>query len=240
MYEPRFYRSKMQAKGLVSFEVIVKETDLHISASKNLALLARKAVLQYRADIEGFIAKQPIFATTFSPYEVPNEAPEIIKEMAKATACVGVGPMASVAGAVAQFVGKDLLRESTEVIVENGGDIFLKTKRKRRMGIYAGNSSLSNKVALMIHPEETPLGVCTSSATVGHSTSLGCADAVVAVSKNTLLADAAATAIGNRIKNVNDIGKAIAFAQSLDGIAGVVIIKDDKLGVCGELELTNL
>lgn len=238
MYEPRFYRNQMQAKGLVSFEVMVKETDLHISASKNLAQLAQQAVLRYRSEIEDFIAKQPVFASTFRPYEVPNNAPKIVKEMARAAACANVGPMASIAGAIAEFVGRDLLKNCSEVIVENGGDIFIKTKEKRKMGIYAGKSPLSENIALNVYPEKTPLGVCTSSGTVGHSASLGCADAVVVVSPDTLLADAAATAIGNQVKKRDDIDKALWFGQTLDGVLGVIIIKDNKIGVWGKIEVT--
>jgi ApbE superfamily uncharacterized protein (UPF0280 family) len=153
---------------------------------------------------------------------------------------VGVGPFASVAGAMAEFVGRDLLKYSKEVIVENGGDIFLKTLRKRRIGIFAGKSRLSNRLALEILPDETPLGVCTSSGTVGHSLSFGKADAVVVVSESTPLADASATAIGNLIKEKKDIPKEIEKAKKIEGLKGVVIIKDGKLGIWGNITISKI
>jgi hypothetical protein len=148
--------------------------------------------------------------------------------------------MAAVAGAIAEAVGKDLLAFSPEVIVENGGDIFLKISRKRLVGICAGQSSLTNKIALEIMPGETPLGICTSSGTMGHSLSLGSADAVIVLSPSTSLADAAATALGNVVKTADDIPQAIEKAQSIEGLRGVVIIVDDKMGVWGKVRIVSL
>lgn len=146
--------------------------------------------------------------------------------------------MAAVAGAIAEFVGKDLLDYTPEVIVENGGDIFVKTTRIRRIGIYAGNSPFTKKIAIEISPEKTPLGVCTSSGTVGHSLSLGKADAVVVLSPSTILADASATAIGNLIKDESDISSGIEFAKKIKGVKGVLIIKDDKMGIWGDIKIS--
>jgi ApbE superfamily uncharacterized protein (UPF0280 family) len=159
--------------------------------------------------------------------------------MAEATATAGVGPMAAVAGAIAEAVGQELLRFSDEVIVENGGDIFIKSSEERLIGLYAGESSLSGKVAFAISPEQTPLGVCTSSGTVGHSFSFGKADAVVAFAASTALADAAATAIGNRVSTADDIEGALDYAQTIEGLSGVAIVKDDRLGLRGQVRLAD-
>ncbi|MDI6689110.1 MAG: UPF0280 family protein [Actinomycetota bacterium] len=240
MYEPRFYREKMLAKGLVSFQVLVSETDLYISANGNFYHQALEAVLKYRKDLEEFIAKHPIFKTTLKPYDVPDSAPEIVKSMAEAARKVDVGPMAAVAGAIAEFVGRDLLKFSREVIVENGGDIFIKTRKPRKIAIYAGDSPLSNKIAIEIKPDQTPLGVCTSAGTLGHSLSFGEADAVVVLSQDTCLADATATAIGNQVHRPEDIDRALTYAQTIVGLMGVVIIKGNKMGVWGDLEISPL
>jgi hypothetical protein len=108
------------------------------------------------------------------------------------------------------------------------------------VGVYAGESPFTGKIALEIRPEETPLGVCTSSGTVGHSLSLGTADAVIVVSRSTALADAAATAIGNRVSTADDIDVAIGQAQTIDGLAGVVVIKEDRMGMWGNVKLVSL
>jgi len=238
MYEPRTYRDWVSDKDLVSFAVVVKETDLHIRAGRDLSAQAQEAVKRYRADLEGYIKAHPIFLTALKPLEVEEDAPPIVKEMAEATAEVGVGPMAAVAGAIAERVGIELLPFSDEVIVENGGDIFLKTRRQRHVGIYAGDSAFTKKIAFSIQPEETPLGVCTSSGTVGHSLSFGYADAVIVFSPSTSLADAAATAIGNMVRIAEDIPDALEFAQGIKNLKGVAIIKGDKMGVWGQIKLS--
>ena len=237
MYEPRTYRHWVKGKDLVAFNVTVKETDLYIRASKNLSSKARKLVMKYREALEKYIERHPSFLTSLEPLPLDDDAPQIVKLMAEAARKAGVGPMASVAGAIAEFVGSELLAFSPEVIVENGGDIFLKSLRKRLISIYAGESPLTGKIGLEIEPEETPLGICTSSRTVGHSLSYGQADAVVALSPSTPLADAAATAIGNLIKQPDDIPSGIELAKSIQGLKGVLIIKDDKVGIWGEVKI---
>jgi ApbE superfamily uncharacterized protein (UPF0280 family) len=240
MYEPRFYRHWIKDDDLVSFEVAVKQTDLYIRSRRNLKDKAIDSVLKHRGPLESYIGRHPLFLTTLDPYQAEAEAPAIVKEMARVSQLTGVGPMAAVAGAIAEAVGRDLLAFSPEVIVENGGDIFLKISKKRLVGIYAGQSSFTKKIALEIMPRETPLGVCTSSGTVGHSLSLGSADAVVVLSPSTALADAAATALGNIVKAADDIPQAIGKAQSIEGLRGLVIIVGDKMGVWGKVRIVSL
>jgi len=240
MPEPRFYRRWTKETGLVSFEVGVKQTDLFIRARRNLKDKALDSVLKHRTSLEAYIEHHPLFLTTLEPYHAEAEAPAIVKEMARVSELTGVGPMAAVAGAIAEAVGMDLLAFSPEVIVENGGDIFLKISRKGLVGIYAGQSAFTGRIALEILPRETPLGVCTSSGTVGHSLSLGSADAVTVLSPSAALADAAATALGNVVKVADDIPEAIGKAQSIEGLRGVVIIVGNQMGVWGNVRIVPL
>jgi ApbE superfamily uncharacterized protein (UPF0280 family) len=239
MYEPRTYRHWVSDKDLVSFSVVVKETDLLIRAKLDLKGQALTATKKYRSELEQYIISHPAFAVSLEPLSVERDAPPLVKDMAEAARRAGVGPMAAVAGTIAEAVGKELLSYSDEVIVENGGDIFMKTLKGRRIGIYAGESKLTGKIAFAIQPEETPLGICTSSGSVGHSLSFGEADAVVVLSQSTSLADAAATAIGNRVHSAGDIQKALQFAQGIDGLRGVAIIKDDHLGLYGQMRIAD-
>jgi ApbE superfamily uncharacterized protein (UPF0280 family) len=240
MPEPRFYRHWIKDSDLVSFEVTVKQTDLYIRSQRNLEDKALNSVLKHRAPLEAYIGHHPLFLTTLEPYQAEIEAPAIVKEMARVSELTGVGPMAAVAGAIAEAVGRDLLAFSPEVIVENGGDIFMKISKKRLVGVYAGQSAFTGKIALEITPRETPLGICTSSGTVGHSLSLGSADAVISLSASAALADAAATALGNIVNTADDIPKAIEKAQSIKGLRGVVIIVGDKMGVWGRVRIVPL
>jgi ApbE superfamily uncharacterized protein (UPF0280 family) len=219
--------------------VVVKETDLHIQASTNLKGKALKSVLKYRDMLERYIDQHPSFLTSLEPLTVANDAPRIAKLMSESANKVGIGPMASVAGALTEFVGYELLAFSPEIIVENGGDIFLKSSKQRLIGIYAGKSPLTGKIGLEINEPDAPLGICCSSGTVGHSLSYGKADAVIALSRSAILADAAATAIGNLILNSSDIPAGIEFAQGIDELLGVVIIKDDKMGLWGKVKISQ-
>jgi hypothetical protein len=239
MYEPRFYRLWSADKDLVSFNVVVKETDLYIRAKRDLTEKAHEVVVQQRGFLEEYIRHHPGFATAMEPFPVENEAPDIVREMAEAAEKVSVGPMAAVAGAIAERVGRELLKLSPEVLVENGGDIFLKTLKKRRVGIYTGKPPFDGRVALEIRASETPLGVCTSSGTVGHSLSLGSADAVIVLAPSTALADAAATAIGNSVREEADIDRSLAFAQEVEGLGGVAIIKNDRMALWGKIRLVR-
>ena len=217
--------------------MVVKETDLYIRATTNLKRRALRLVVKYRDALERYIERHPSFLTSLEPIAVGDDAPHIVTEMAEAATKAGVGPMASVAGAIAEFVGSQLLAFSPEIIIENGGDIYLRSLKKRLIGIYAGKSPLTGKLGLEIDGQDTPMGICTSSGTVGHSLSFGKADAVVVLSQSATLADAAATAIGNLIIQPSDIPGGIEFAQSIDGLKGVVIIKDDKVGLWGEVNI---
>lgn len=240
MYQERTYRSLFKGDNLIFFDVRIFETDLRIGANKRLYDEACKYVKKYREQVEVYIKVHPEFLTSLRPLEIKPGAPLIAEKMCKASEKAGVGPMAAVAGAISEMVGTELLKCSDEIIVENGGDIFVKTNVPRKIGIYAGNSILSEKIALGVSPEDTPLGICTSSGTVGHSLSFGKADAVVIVSKDTFLADAVATAAGNMIKDIEDIEKAMEFALSIEGVEGVLAIIGERIGAQGNIRLIRL
>lgn len=240
MDQPRSYRYWIKDGDLVSFNVTVKETDLYLRAQRSLKEEALKAILECRTSLERYIKHHPNFLTALEPLPVAEDTPQMVREMAEAAQGVGVGPMAAVAGAIAEGVGRKLMALSPEVIVENGGDIFLHIRKRRTVGVYAGDSPFTGRLALLIEPEETPLGICTSSGTVGPSLSLGRADAVIVLSPSAALADAAATAIGNLVQEASDIPKGIAFAQGIARLRGVVIIEGDEIGVWGQVKLSTL
>jgi ApbE superfamily uncharacterized protein (UPF0280 family) len=234
-----FYRDQIAAKDLVPFSIIIEETDLLILADRNLQEEAEKAVLTYRNQLKKHISTFPQFFSTLEPLPFQPDAPPLIRGMLKAASLAQVGPMASVAGALAEQVGRDLLEHTPQVIVENGGDIFLRVSQDITVGIYAGTSPLSNKLAVKIPSSITPLGVCTSSGTVGHSLSFGRADAITVIAQSTALADATATAIGNKVQKATDITQGLDAVQQIDGIAGALIIVGDHFGVWGDIEIVS-
>jgi ApbE superfamily uncharacterized protein (UPF0280 family) len=240
MYEPRTYRNLVKTDDLINVEVVVKETDLLIRAETNLSGEARESVLKYRHQLETYIGMNPEFQRSLVPLKRDPYAPEIVQEMIRTSQLANVGPMAAVAGAIAESVSKDLLKLSREVIVENGGDIYLVTSKERTIGIYAGESPLSLKVGIVIRPDESPLGVCTSSGTIGPSLSFGKADAICILSKSAALADAAATSIGNIIQGEKDIESGLERGKEIEGVLGVLIVVGEKMGVWGDIKLTRI
>jgi uncharacterized protein len=236
-YHERAYRHLLNDEDLVSFQVKVKETDLLIRARQDLHDKAYEAVLRHRYQLEQYISEHPQFFKTLSPWTADEFAPPVVRDMVKGANTAGVGPMAAVAGTLAELVGKELLAESPDVIVENGGDIFVRCRREIRVAIFAGDSPLSFRLGLRIPVAEHGWGVCTSSATVGPSLSLGRADAVCVLAESTSLADAAATAIGNLVRVPSELSRGLEKAKSIPGLTGVVIIIKDKMGAWGGMEL---
>ena len=240
MVETRTYRNLVKTEDLTPFRVTIRETDLFLLANRGLETETREAIIRYRWQIEEYIRYHPEFRTSLVPVRDDPHVPKIVREMLRASRLANVGPMASVAGAIAEFVGRDLIPFSEEVICENGGDIFIASSRERIVGVFAGKSPLSLKVGLRIKPRDTPLGVCSSSGTVGHSMSLGKADAVCVLSASTSLADAAATSIGNLIKGKGDIEEGLNYGNHIRGVIGVLIIVGEAMGIRGNLELVHL
>lgn len=240
MGEPRTYRARVDSGRLKAFEVVVKQTDLHVRAQSDLSALAREAVLEQREYIEAYIRRHPEFLSALAPWAIAEPAPPIVRDMIAAGSAAGVGPMAAVAGAVAEHVGRKLLAHSEEVIVENGGDLFLQTSEAATVAVGAGGSPLSFRIGIRTPGASAPYAVCTSSGTVGHSLSFGRADAVCVTSRSGALADAAATAVGNRVLSRQDIPAAIELAQRIAGVLGVLIVVDGVMGAWGALEMVAL
>ena len=218
----------------------MKETDLLVRAEIDLSRETRESILKYRHQIETYIETVPDFERNLVPIRDDRYAPAIVQEMIRTSRLAQVGPMAAVAGAIAESVSKDLLALSGEVIVENGGDIFLSIRKERVIGIYAGSSPLSLKIGIRIDRDESPIGVCTSSGTVGHSLSFGRADAVCILSASAALADAAATSVGNLVHSKEDIEKGLERGKEIPGVLGALILVGDKIGAWGKVELVQL
>ena len=199
-------------------------------------------ILFYRSVLEEHIAACPEFRDSLVPVMAPAGVHPILQDMYEATQAAGTGPMSAVAGAVAEYISRDILEEykADEVIVENGGDIFMKLTTPAIISVYAGDSPLSEKIALQIRPEETPLSVCCSSGTVGHSLSFGIADACMIACRSGALADAFATAFCNEVKSREMVHEVTENALHKPEIASVVIIAGDKVGLGGSIEIKLL
>lgn len=244
-YANRSYRKLASESGLVSTTLRIEETDLHILAERDVTTAATNLILQYRSQLENYIVKNPSFSATLDPLDNNKIAPPLVRDMLQAGIQAGVGPMAAVAGAIAEYVGVALLKDGChEVMVENGGDIFLNRFRDCSVAIFAGESPLSYKVGVRLAADKMPVGICTSSGTVGHSLSLGDADSVTVIASSTPLADAAATRLGNevgrRCGGKAGLKHALDKAGEIEGIRGMVVICGGLMGAWGDVELVKI
>lgn len=230
------------------FPATLRESDLWIGVShthfhENMRAAAHKEMQRLRHILDRYIQEIPEFSTSLDPLFMPSRStgiPEEIQIMLECGQLTGTGPMSAVAGLFAEFVGKRLERDFQleEVVVENGGDLYLRNSSELVSVIHAGKSPLSDKMAFSIPPGAR--GICTSSGTLGHSLSLGKADAVTVISRSTALADAWATALANQVKNPGDIESVLAKVSELPDIQACAVIAGDQIGVRGEIELKLL
>jgi ApbE superfamily uncharacterized protein (UPF0280 family) len=236
-YNDRFYRQWMGRGTLERFQVKVKESDLFILCSKNMEKLAYATLAEVRRQIEMYIEENNPFGVSLEPMVVDDDAPEVVVKMARAADFWNVGPMAAVAGVIAEEVGKRLSAECDVVMVENGGDVYVKAPEPVRFALYAGEDSpFTDKVTFQVSASHG-LGVCTSSAVVGPSLSFGKADAVVAIHGNTAFADAAATSLANRITNKSDVDRLVGEQEQREALHGLIACCGDRLGIWGAVEL---
>ena len=186
--------------------------------------------------LEDYIAHHSDFGHSFEPLELHDDAPPIAQCMARAARLVGVGPMAAVAGAMAQYAAEaGLAAGAEEVIVDNGGDIYLRTAESVIIGLDSGGAELADRLAFSLKPDDTPIAICSSSGRMGHSTSLGQCDLATVVSKDAALADAAATRAANLVKAAEDVDAALEQIAGIEGIDGIIIVKDTRVGLAGQL-----
>jgi len=200
----------------------------HIEATK-------ESIREQRNLLEKFIPADPFFMLTLEPYDLKaNDAPDIVQRMIKTSAVFGIGPMSAVAGVIAKIAVEAMIEAGAPyAIVDNGGDISILNDQTVLVGIYAGTSPIKD-LALEVPPRAKPLGVCTSSGTVGPSISFGCADAALIVSKDPALADAAATALGNAVQPNVPLAQCFK-AIDKPGIDGALVIRGEEMAIWGEL-----
>lgn len=234
-YIERTYRARISPEGLISFRVTDGESDLFICAERDLSVQAKQALADVRKDITSYIQNDSKFADAMEPVKLLDGAPLVVREMAEAAGHFHVGPMAAVAGAVAQYVGTGLLRESAQVVVENGGDIFIAGSGDKKVSVYAGREAPS--IEIVVSGKKEGLGICTSSARIGPSLSFGSADALTIISKTAAIADAAATAMCNKVGSVEDIDQIVQDASLSSFIDGIVVVIEGRIGIWGDLKL---
>jgi len=222
-----FKREHFQLKETIV--TIIAENDYYIEIAKN-------EIIKRRNEIEQFIKKDDFFEVTYEPYEPPIDAPESIQKMCNSSEKFKIGPMSTVAGTISEYAVRAMKKAGAKhAIVDNGGDISVYSKYRVNIGIYTGNK-VYDQLALQIQPTgDKILGICTSSGWIGHSHSFGNTDAVTIISNNVSLADAAATSLGNQVKQKSDINSAFKILQNKPDIICAIIFINGYVGLWGKV-----
>ncbi len=193
-------------------------------------------IKRQRGLLEEYIACHSEFLSTLIPVNLLKKAPPIALKMDAASKKTGVGPMAAVAGISAQLAAESaIVAGANEAIVENGGDIYLISNKELTIGLYAGSNPISGTLAFRVTPDLMPVAICSSSSKMGHSLSLGDCDLATVVSKSAALADAAATLACNMVKEPEDIDPVLKKIAAIEGVSGILLVKDEKIGLAGDL-----
>ena len=238
----RSYREAIAPQqGEVSFQVVVEQTDLFVTAERDLSAPMLDLVREIRGELKSFMLLTPGFRESFRPVPTPDSAPLVAREMARAAELCGVGPMAAVAGTFAHLVADHFARVSPNIIVENGGDIYIHSMRERVVALL-GDPATGARLGLRLRKKDFPVSLCASSATIGPSVSLGQGELVVVRAKSGAFADAAATALANLIDTADDLDLVLAQARKMAplGLEGVFAQAGGKLAVWGRMELVAL
>ncbi len=233
------YRNRVKYKEKYNWRIIYKYSDLLVSCDRNIIPKLERLIKEIYHLLGSCIKENPSFQKSLSPLKIKPEYPPVIKKMCQKAAIFNVGPMATVAGAVCDYLASGLDRYCSRLIIENGGDVFIKTNKDIKVGVYLKNKHFEDKIYLKIKAVGTPCGLCSSSGSFGHSLSMGSSDLVVVMAKSTISADGAATSIANNIRDPEDISKTISSYKNIKDIKGILIVKDDRLGVWGNIEFIN-
>ena len=211
-----------------------KDASYRICCDKSDVVTAE--IVRQRRILEDHINRHPDFRDSFEPVELRSDAPEVAQRMARAGRLVGVGPMAAVAGAMAQRAAEAALEAgASEVIVDNGGDIYLRVVAPALIGLGTGTAELADRLAFSLQTDDTPVAICSSSGQMGHSKSLGKCNLAAVVARDAALADAAATQAANLVTTVEDVDSALERIAGIEGVDGVMIVQDDNVGLAGDL-----
>ena len=234
----------MTNKNLFKQAFRLKESDCTIIADREDGIeTAISSIKRHLLLLEEYIKAHPPFLFSLNPVTVEDVAPDVARLMAQASEKAGVGPMAAVAGVLADLAVQHMVAAGCRVaVVEDGGEVAAISDQPIDIAFAAGDEPLSREMGFRL--KEFPVGVATSSGRFSHAFSFGDADAVTVFAVDAGLADAAATAVANLISgdNVSGVIKlGIERALSINGVKGVFILYRGTVGKAGQIpELIKL
>jgi len=225
---------------LYEYGVTIGESQIHIKSDSGEAITqCVKDVRRHREELLEYIGQHPDFQYALKPVKITRDAPRTVKKMAESSRIADVGPMASVAGALADLGMESMLKHGAKVaVIENGGEIAAFTERPITVTIVSSSLDISGKIGFYITREDCPIGIATSSSKTGHAISFGEADSVTVVADDASLADAAATSICNSVLGgdvESSIQRGLQRSIKIRGVRGTLIVREGHIGITGKL-----
>lgn len=230
IYERKNYRNRISLTQGLSFEVEVRETKLHVQSETDLSAVAKDSVFRYRYQIEEYLRQHPALRETTSPIQVYAAAPEIVRYTDLACRTTGVAPMSCIGGAITDFVGRDLAKESPYLIVSGGGDMYVRCPFPLEVQLYAEGSPLHGKLAIAMPAFKRPFGISTYVPGQG-------IHAVTVISRSAGWASAFARDIGDRLLRGDRLGSVLDRAHTYADVGGIVLISGGSMVVGGDLAI---
>lgn len=226
---------------IYEYGLLIGYSKIHIKSDRKEAVFeAIEEIRRHTKELLRYVEENPSFKLSLEPLDVDPEAPVVVQRMVEASRIAGVGPMASVAGAIADLGLEALLKAGASVaLVENGGEVSAYTASEDIVVLISTcEPLLSGKIGFLITRDDSRLGVGTSSGKVSQTVSFGEADSVTVVADNAAIADAAATSICNAVVGSNirsSIVKGLERAKSIKGVRGAIIVREGCAGLTGKL-----
>jgi ApbE superfamily uncharacterized protein (UPF0280 family) len=227
----------MRKKDLIKRAFHLKESNCTIISDREDTIeKAVKAIEHHRGHLEKYIQEHQEFLYSLKPVPV-GKGPRVVKLMAEASLKADVGPMAAVAGVLADLAVEEMVDAGSKVaVVENGGEVSAVSNQSIDIALAAGDAPLSREMGFRL--KEFPVGVATSSGLYSHALSFGEAEVVTIFAVDAGVADAAATAVANLIKGDDVRGiikQGVDRALDIEGVKGVFILYRGIVGKAGQV-----
>jgi ApbE superfamily uncharacterized protein (UPF0280 family) len=217
-----------------AFDVPVHDMTLRITGPEELYEEARAVGMQFWEQLQSYAIRHPDFQTSKRPFAVGGDAPDVVRQMSVMAASAGVGPMFTFQGALAETVGRALGRSVADIMVVCGPDHWIVTRKRSRLALNRGGGGRQGELGIVVKPQLGPHGVHIGLRNAGRSSS---DDVVVIVASSCILADAAAAGVSAILSKPNSLRAALTYVKRMNGVHGAMLMRGDRIGVAGGLEL---
>ncbi len=225
---------KLLRRRARSFEIQIQDLLLYISAPEDFAEESRAAALSFWEQLQSYGLRHPDFRTSKRPLDkIASDAPEIVREVVRAAASAGVGPMFTFRGAVVDQVGRFLGEQLNEVTVACDGDYFIKAKKRMKIGVKRRGGE---PITVALEPDPAGIGIST---TLGRGKQGTGPDGLAVIAQTCMLADAAAAGVQACLPKEDGFGMALHYLQRVPGVQGGVVVVGDRIGVAGQVEIAG-